>query len=113
MSYTNWDDNEPGNDWDTHIEDCVVLYEKERKWHDTKCFYWYRYICKKIQPIQGFLYELIVPELEPKIQEPTPPQEEKPEPEEEDLGEKQLEDEKDQYEAELKRIKLDGEIDKT
>ena len=37
------------------MEDCVVIGDtQERKWYDTKCFYWYRYICQKptLKPIE-------------------------------------------------------------
>jgi len=46
FDYDNWDYKEPNS----HLgaEDCAVIEKKsDRPWHDSKCFYWFRYICKK------------------------------------------------------------------
>lgn len=104
LDYENWADGEPGQ-WGP-IEDCAVMYEKERKWHDTKCFYWYRYICVKVEEVQGFLYELITPVLqpEPKVIEPEDVKEE-----EKDLGEKDNDGEEDEFEKSEEINKLNEE----
>jgi len=88
-SFMAWDRNEPNN----HMlfEDCGLLKnDRSRRWHDSKCFYWYRYICKRDTKIEGITLRMIVPKVapppepvEPEPVEPTKPVVPEPEPEQE------------------------------
>jgi len=79
-SFTAWAPGEPNN----HLlfEDCGVLAgDRSRRWHDSKCFYWHRYICKRDTKVDGITMRIVAPPVAPpKPVEPEPPVVEPPTP---------------------------------
>jgi len=53
VTYTNWDDGEPNNEYHGGYEDCVVLWlgywqeNSEFLWNDYPCHYLESFVCKK------------------------------------------------------------------
>lgn len=96
-SWSNWDVDKPRTDpiFDLLHEDCVNLADTaERKWHDSRCDYAFRYICKKQTEVNDIAVRMIQPLVElPK--EPAPVVDDEPD----------LDEEKREAEARMERAK--------